>query len=320
MRNFGAREFRSALGKFATGVTIVTTLGEEDEPVGVTASSFNSVSLEPPLVLWSLAKSAKSMDAFSNAGHFAVHILTSAQEPLSNLFARSGEDKFAGLDWTKGRLGSPVFADFAARFQCRTSSQYEGGDHIIFVGEVVEFEERDAAPLVFHGGGYADAKPKAPLREVEEPVDLEHGRFTDDFFLYLLARAHFQASFPTRKKLREVGLSETEYLAMSLLSMNGQLTIDDLQNRLAHTGFSADENVVRGLHAKGFVIYAPHTEHALTTLTEEGKQAFIAALSHAKAMEEQFLQYFSDAEIAEAKRLLKRLIDATSAEIPELRN
>ena len=146
--------FRSALGSFATGVTVVTTALSADEPIGVTASSFNSVSLEPPLVLWSLAKKSASLDAFTKSGHFAVHILSCEQENISNRFARSGADKFAGTRWSKGQLGSPVLADYAAKFECRTVHQYEGGDHIIFVGEVLDLDQRDMAPLVFHAGKY----------------------------------------------------------------------------------------------------------------------------------------------------------------------
>jgi len=102
-------EFRNALGSFATGVTIATTKDSEGNPVGVTASSFNSVSLDPPLVLWSLAKSSHSRAAFCESGHFAVHVLAASQEELSNKFARSGADKFDSVDWREGELGSPVF-------------------------------------------------------------------------------------------------------------------------------------------------------------------------------------------------------------------
>ena len=318
MTGIEAKNFRSALGKFATGVTIVTTIDADGAPIGVTASSFNSVSLDPPLVLWSLAKSAMSLSAFSKAGHFAVHILASNQDDLSNQFARSGENKFEKIDWTKGALGSPLLPHYAAQFQCRTVHQYEGGDHIIFVGEVVAFEEHDKSPLVFHGGAYAEAKPKLKSQADEIAVDVEQGRFTEDFFLYLLSRAHFQSSFPTRKKLQAIGLSETEYLAMSLISMNGQLSVNDLCDRLAHTGFIADDDTIRGLHGKGLVIYAPHTENPIVTLTEKGRETFIEMLSAAKAIEEQILSHFSEGEIADAKHLLKRLINVTSSEVPSL--
>ncbi len=152
--------FREALGSFATGVTIATTLDDQDRPVGVTASSFNSVSLDPPLVLWSLAKNSQSRDAFCDSGHFAVHVLAASQEALSNRFARTGADKFGGVEWSAGKLGSPVFTEHAALFECATRHQYDGGDHIIMVGEVVDFEARDEAPLLFHGGRYADHRPR----------------------------------------------------------------------------------------------------------------------------------------------------------------
>ncbi len=150
--------FRRALGSFATGVTIVTTLDADGDPVGVTASSFNSVSLDPPLVLWSLARASLSRDAFIDSGHFAIHILTAAQQDLSNLFAKSGADKFGGLDWAPGALKSPILTEHAAVFECKTRHQYDGGDHIIMVGEVTAFEARDEAPLLFHDGQYAERR------------------------------------------------------------------------------------------------------------------------------------------------------------------
>lgn len=149
------RAFRNALGSFATGVTIATTLDAGGQPVGVTASSFNSVSLDPPLVLWSVAKANMSRAAFCDSGHFAVHVLAKDQAELSNRFAKSGGDKFAGLNWQKGAADSPILADYAALFQCRTRHQYDGGDHIIMVGEVLDFHAQDRAPLLFHAGRYA---------------------------------------------------------------------------------------------------------------------------------------------------------------------
>ena len=171
--------FRQALGSFATGVTIATTTEDGGTPVGVTASSFNSVSLDPPLVLWSLARDSLSCPAFAASGHFAIHVLTASQEALSDRFARSGTDKFEGLEWRSGQLGSPVFDVFAARFECRTEHLYEGGDHIIMVGEVVDFEARDEAPLLFHGGRYADHRPRGKtVPDSDEPL------------LQILAKAH----------------------------------------------------------------------------------------------------------------------------------
>ena len=268
--------------------------------------------------MWSLAKSAKSLEAFSTSGHFAVHILASDQDNLSNQFARSGDDKFESIDWKKGVLGSPLIEGYAAQFQCKTTYQYEGGDHIIFVGEVVAFEEYEKSPLVFHGGAYAEAKPK--IKTDKPPVDLLTGQFTDDFFSYLLARANFQASYPTRRKLGEFGLSQTEYLAISLLSINGKIVIHDLCHQLMHTGYEVNDDTIRGLHAKGFVLYAPHTEDVTVTLTEHGRGVFIKLLTSTKAVEEQILSHFTDGEIADIKHLLKRIISVTRTEIPEISN
>lgn len=149
-----AGEFRKALGSFTTGVTVVTTRGTEDNDVGLTANSFNSVSLDPPMVLWSLGKSARSLPHFRSSEYFAVHILAQGQEALSTRFASRGIDKFQELELTRGPGNIPLLEDSAARFICRTAYQYEGGDHIIFVGEVVEFSHREKPPLLFHAGQY----------------------------------------------------------------------------------------------------------------------------------------------------------------------
>lgn len=150
------RLFRQALGSFATGVTIVTTRDQVGNDVGLTVNSFNSVSLQPALVLWSLAHSShKLMQAFCAAEHFAVHILAADQEALSNLFASGGADKFAGLPLTRGVGGVPLLGGCAARFECRVAQRHAGGDHEIFIGEVLAFEDFSRAPLLFHGGQYA---------------------------------------------------------------------------------------------------------------------------------------------------------------------
>ena len=154
-----SRSFRDALGAFATGVTVVTTRDGDGNPVGVTASSFNSVSMDPPLVLWSLAKNSNSREAFCSSGHFAIHVLAESQQEIANRFASSGTDKFAGVDWSEGQLGSPILAPHAGLFECRARHEYDGGDHLILVGEVVCFEVCSEPPLLFHRGRYAGSRP-----------------------------------------------------------------------------------------------------------------------------------------------------------------
>jgi flavin reductase (DIM6/NTAB) family NADH-FMN oxidoreductase RutF len=146
--------FRQALGQYATGVTIVTARSADGSPVGLTANSFTSVSLDPPLVLWSLAKTARSRDVFELASHFAVHVLAADQLDLSRSFASKTGTKFAGVEISLGQGGVPLIGGCAARFQCRRYDAVDGGDHRIYIGEVLAFEHRACEPLLFHAGEY----------------------------------------------------------------------------------------------------------------------------------------------------------------------
>ncbi|MBV7486454.1 flavin reductase [Bordetella sp. BOR01] len=148
------RELRNTLGSFVTGVTVITTLDQEGNPQGVTANSFSSVSLNPPLVLWSQSLNAKSFSAFRDSEHFVVNILGHHQVEISQRFARTGEDKFAGIKTVPGVTGSPVLDDCAAFLECRKIATYPGGDHAVYVGEVLRFARTETRPLAFSGGKY----------------------------------------------------------------------------------------------------------------------------------------------------------------------
>ena len=158
--NFSPAEFRQALGMFATGVTIVTACTSEGLLVGLTANSFNSVSLSPPLVLWSLARAAGSMAAFSTGSHYAINILSADQQSLAKQFASKTGDRFDGVQYTAGVGGAPLLAGAAATFECFNRSRYEEGDHVIFVGEVERCAcTGGASPLLFHGGKFYAEHP-----------------------------------------------------------------------------------------------------------------------------------------------------------------
>jgi len=158
--SFTAQDFRAALGMFATGVTIVTARGADGAPVGLTANSFNSVSLLPPLVLWSLARTAGSMPDFERGSHYAINILAAEQHALAERFASKSVDRFADLTFREGAGGAPILEGSAAVFECFNRSRYEEGDHVIFVGEVERCERREGAqPLIFHGGRYFTELP-----------------------------------------------------------------------------------------------------------------------------------------------------------------
>ena len=158
--DFSPREFRASLGMFATGVTIVTARTASGELVGLTANSFNSVSLDPPLVLWSLARKAGSMNAFANGLHYAINVLAADQQALAEQFATRDVDRWARVAFTEGVSGAPLLAGAAASFECFNRSQYAEGDHVIFVGEVERCSHRaDASPLLFHGGRFYTEHP-----------------------------------------------------------------------------------------------------------------------------------------------------------------
>lgn len=150
------REFRNALGQFPTGVTVVTTVDAEGNKIGMTANSFSSVSLDPMLVLWSVAKTCKAFSAFTEAKQFAIHVLNASQKHISSQFASSCEDRFKDIEHIAGHGGVPILTDYSAVFQCDTEQLYEGGDHIILLGRVVAFDNKKLPPLVFHAGRYAD--------------------------------------------------------------------------------------------------------------------------------------------------------------------
>lgn len=151
-----ARDFRNALGRFGTGVTIVTCATRAG-PLGMTANSFASVSLDPPLVLWSPAKSSARYAAFAAAEHFAIHVASSAQSDLCASFARSGT-AFDQCDWQEGAHNVPLLHTCLSRFECTKVAEYDGGDHAIIVGRVRRVTTGDGDPLLFYNGRFGGFK------------------------------------------------------------------------------------------------------------------------------------------------------------------
>ena len=156
---FNTRELRNALGSFATGVTIITTRDREGKPHGMTANSFTSVSLNPPLVLWSSSLYAQSLPAFQESPHFCVNILAHDQIELSNKFAKQSDDKFLDVDHVIAESGAPIIVGSAAHFECRNEFRHYGGDHIIFIGYVERFAYTDKPTLLFCRGKYMRGEP-----------------------------------------------------------------------------------------------------------------------------------------------------------------
>jgi len=150
-------QFKLAMSHFASGVTVVTT-EHEGKPYGMTVAAFSSLSLHPPLVLICVEKTVKSHDAIAGAGVFGVSILNSTQTDVSNRFASRAEDKFAGTEIEKGELGVPLIGGAITQLECRLTGQLEGGDHTIFVGEVVNANTGEGEPLVYYRSGYREIR------------------------------------------------------------------------------------------------------------------------------------------------------------------
>lgn len=148
------RRLRTALGRFATGVTIVSTVGEGGQWAGLTVSSFSSLSLEPPLVLWSLRLESPSLAAFEHSPHFAVNVLGEAHIGLSRRFATAHEHRFGEGEWALGAHGAPVLHDAVAVFECETVTRQDAGDHRLYIGRVLHFTEHAHAPLLYRSGHY----------------------------------------------------------------------------------------------------------------------------------------------------------------------
>ena len=186
---FDARNLRSAFGHFATGVTVVTTLDASGAPCGFTANSFTSVSIDPPLLLVNIARSAFGCDAFTESRGFAVNILAANQRDLSNRFARAGTDKFANQKWQTAVTGSPIIDEVVAWFDCEHFEQVDAGDHIILIGRVLQFAYNTHAPLGFCRGAYVSfGMTPTMLQLVSSPGSLKVGAIIESNGKILLER------------------------------------------------------------------------------------------------------------------------------------
>lgn len=305
------REFRKALGSFTTGVTVVTTCYPRDgEDVGLTVNSFNSVSLEPPMVLWSLDRSAKSLPAFSAASHFAVHILAEDQEQLSTRFACPEDDRFAGLNIVRGPDGIPMLEHCAARFVCRTAFKYEGGDHLIFVGEVVGFDHQELPPLLYHGGQYAQL-----LKKQVPPTDREHedlgSEFSQDFLGYLLARCYRQLFAPVKEELVRRGLTVTQYYLINLLGQFDNKTIDQVRDLIGIWDRTLSDGEIGDLADRELVEIREENGRRVAHLTRRGKREFLELASVFKAVEADAERDLDYDQRQNLKLALRQLIETT---------
>jgi len=286
---------RRALGSFATGVTIVTAQGSAGD-VGVTANSFSSVSLEPPMVLWSLKKSSASLGAFTESGAFAVHVLAAHQQALSDRFASRSADRFAGLDFRRGYGGAPLIDDCAARFQCRLAFRYDGGDHEILVGEIVEFEHSDHAPLVFHGGRYGAINVTAPRGAGDDAGDA-------GALMEAVSRAYHRLFFNARQEFARRGLTEEAFYVLRILGRDEPQSFDAIARVVAKAGRRLTADVTEDLARRGLIEFVDDR----FGLTSDGRRALVELTAVRMSGEQTALEHLDRSEITVLKDLMRRL-------------
>lgn len=231
---------RRALGNFATGITIVTAQTPEGDRIGLTVNSFNSVSLDPPLVLWSLDKrSIDSLDVIRRANHFAVNILAADQIDLSNRFARPQSDKFAGVQYREGPGRMPLLEGCAARFHCALHETVDAGDHWILIGRVLDFDDAGRAPLLYHQGAYSLVLPHPRLQQRSDTPAPDSGLSNNLLYLMLQAVNAYQSAY--LPKQQALGLSVSEARVLILLSALQACRAERLQRESSLPGSEVRE-------------------------------------------------------------------------------
>jgi 4-hydroxyphenylacetate 3-hydroxylase, reductase component len=294
------RAFRRALGQFATGVAVMTA-SAGDKLAGVTANSFSSVSLDPPLVLWSLERNAQSLPIFREASHFAVNVLAANQVALSTGFARPGADKFAETAWRPGHGGAPLIEGVAAWFECGRDAEHEGGDHLILIGRVERFTRFDREVLLFAHGRYGLAVDH-PAIDVARRTLIESGdpHPLDDFLLPLMFRAyeHLSGAFEQHREAEGLTINQSRILAC--LAARPGSSIEAL-SRLSFVGLATTEDAVATLFADGLATMRPP---GVLDITAQGRSRLAGIVTRARAFEAEKLAGIPAADLAGLRRAL----------------
>src|SRR5262249_22969964 len=231
--------------------------------------------------------------------------LAATQEELSCRFARKGEDKFASIEWETSSGGSPLLKDFAARFLCRPTYRYEGGDHVIFVGQVLDFEHRDRPPLLFHSGVYAEARRRAQ-GDAPSGIDVGAGLITEHSLMFLIGRAAFATAAPRIRWRAERDLSCEEEFVLLALGINGPLSLEALQQQLSHTETPLQAPTLEAMRKRIWI--APGSDQRFA-LTDAGRELFLDMLARARKFEDRLACQFTSQEMIDARDFLRRLIN-----------
>jgi flavin reductase (DIM6/NTAB) family NADH-FMN oxidoreductase RutF/DNA-binding MarR family transcriptional regulator len=305
--SFDTKLFRDALGQFATGVTVVTAADGLGGFVGTTASSFNSVSMNPPLILWSIDNGARSLPAYEQARHFVVNVLAADQVQVSNHFARQQEDKFGAVEFDLNQQSAPVLRGCSAWFHCETRYMYEGGDHTIIVGEVQQFESSGRDGLLFHQGRYSVSDAHPVVATHNEPKATGQESFAANYLHYLAGRCFHQLMNKLDQMLDSLDISQNEYRVLA--SFSGLQTTD--RDTLLHYTLLTEETlqpVMSGLQEKGLLKPAGSG----FGLSAAGQDLLVQLMAIAKSNEADMLGTFSQQQAQQFKQMLKQAIAWTA--------
>jgi flavin reductase (DIM6/NTAB) family NADH-FMN oxidoreductase RutF len=298
--------FRRSLAEFATGVTVIAT-SVDGERFGLTSNSFASVSLDPPLVLWSIRRESKSFAAFAACSHFAVNILAEDQIELSQRFARSGPDKFRDLDCCAGEGDAPLLAGVAASFECIRSQTHDAGDHLVLIGEVLRYSRYDRQPLLFVKGRYAVSADHPDTRVFG--TDGNTGRLEDGeerVLSNLMIRAYSAIASRLERGRQTAGLGLTLMQARLLRAAATcpDRTLDELMPELL-LDFNASRNLLESVVSLGLVAV---DGRGRVRPTVEGEGRLHAIVAHAHANEEIMFQGIADTDLATVRRVLNTMV------------
>ncbi len=303
-----SRALRRCLGNFATGVAVVTTR-HQDQDWGITINSFTSVSLDPPLVLWCLARSSRTMAAFATAGNFAVNVLAVNQVAISNRFAFRSENEFpSDVPVLRGIAGVPLIEGTCSAFQCRRSDLFDGGDHVVLVGEVLDFHGSDRVGLVYRGGHYAVAESH-PSVFASSSNNLNRG-YLDTAVRPALEgmTRRFEAFFDV--ELQDAGISSREAQVLGLLLVRDSRSAEEIANVTLVAGSSLEETL-ESLAGKKLIARS----HGTCALTPAGRTLAAEWKERLRSCKARSLGHIAPAEAAAMKRTLARLsewIDSAS--------
>lgn len=301
------REFRQALGKYTTGVTIVTA-HVHGKKVGMTANSFSSLSLEPPLVLWSLRRSSTNIEDFLAATHFAVSVLSGSQIDLSQRFAKSSPDKFAGIGHDTGIGGAPIFPDAAAIFECQTEAFQDGGDHIIMIGRVLKVTRNDHPPLVFADGRYSALIEHPSMRSRERAQDDPSGTVDAmrQFLSVLLLRAYNRMSEELEELREEESLTTNESRVLNVgATYPGQTIAQNM--RLLYLSDLAADDALQSLVKKGHLTVDSDRK---VWVTEAGRAKSKRVMAAMAELDARFLRNVPADQAVLLRNVLNGVIDA----------